>query len=80
MLQTVTIDITDVQREWLTRLKAALDKQRLLSLPHAIYMAFRGYSWIEGEPIACKLNGDGILAANRLLEKKKTGKPARRKH
>ncbi len=83
MLQTTFVDdISDVQRQWLEQLKVAADRSVHISLPEWIFRAFKARSWLEGEPLACKLNSEGVYAALRLLvpvEKEKK-RNARRKH
>ncbi len=81
MLQTSFVDdITDDQRLWLQQLKAAADRSVNMSLPEWIFQAFKARSWLEGEPLACKLNPEGVYAALRLLvPAEKDKKKARRK-
>ncbi len=81
MLQTSFVDdVTDVQRLWLQQLKAAADRSVHISLPERIFGAFKARSWLEGEPLACKLNPEGLYAALRLLgSAEKEKKKARRK-
>jgi hypothetical protein len=78
MLDTTIVDqISDTQQSWLAQLKLALDKQRFVALPKAIFATFRARSWVDGDPMSCKLTAMGMQAAIRLLPDEKARKKKR---
>lgn len=85
MIETAILDhLTETETLWLEQLKAAFDGSRLACLPESIFDIFNARKWLEGEPISCKLNSEGVFAALRILGKaeddQKAAQRSRRKH